>query len=196
MAENPRSEATRADPAEAAAAHDGVDEPSESIAGHSRRRKAHGSSNRPRFRVPRLRKRSKPGAVAGLELSDLAQMPTTKEPVSVTCIDYGPSQARVHEVTDLPGFLAAHRPEWAAVRWINVDGLGDMSVVRGLAEKYRLHPLAVEDVLHVTHRPKVEAYDDDGTQQARLFIIARMLELSRPGCTPSRSASSSAATPS
>ena len=35
-----------------------------------------------------------------------------------------------------------------------------MAVVRGLAEKYHLHPLAVEDVLHVTHRPKVEAFDE------------------------------------
>jgi len=58
-----------------------------------------------------------------------------------------------------------------------VDGLTDMAVVRGLTEKYHLHPLAVEDVLHITHRPKIEAYDDGGQTQARLFIIARMLEL-------------------
>ncbi len=135
-------------------------------------------SLKPRFGVPRLRKRSRPGADAGIELSDLARMPATQEPVSVTCIDYGPQQAHAQTVTDLPAFLSAHRPEWAAVRWINIDGVGDTSVIRGFAEKYRLHPLAVEDILHVTHRPKVEAYDDDGTLQARLFIIARMLELS------------------
>ena len=128
--------------------------------------------------VPRVRKRSKPGAVAGIELSELARMPATQEPVSVTCIDYGPDQAHVQTVTDLPAFLSAHRPEWATNRWINIDGLSDMSAIRGLAEKYRLHPLALEDVLHVTHRPKVEAYEDDGTLQARLFIVARMLELS------------------
>jgi magnesium transporter len=125
-----------------------------------------------------VRKRSKPGAVAGIELSELARMPATEEPVSVTCIDYGPDQAHVQTVTDLPAFLSAHRPEWATNRWINIDGLSDMSAIRGLAEKYRLHPLALEDVLHVTHRPKVEAYEDDGTLQARLFIVARMLELS------------------
>ena len=128
--------------------------------------------------MPRVRKRSKPGAVAGIELSDLARMPATQEPVAVTCIDYGLHQAHVQVVTDLPAFLSAHRPEWATVRWINIDGLGDMSVIRGFAEKYHLHPLAVEDLLNVTHRPKVEAYTDDGRLQARLFIIARMLELS------------------
>ena len=99
----------------------------------------------PRFRVPRVRKRSKPGAVAGIELSELARMPTSREPVAVTCIDYGPQQAHVQAVTDLPAFLSAHRPAWATVRWINIDGLGDMSVIRGFAEKYHLHPLAVED---------------------------------------------------
>ena len=66
----------------------------------------------------------------------------------------------------------------SAVRWINVDSLSDLGVVRALAEKYRLHPLAIEDVLHVPQRPKLQAYgDDDAGYQARLFIIARELEL-------------------
>jgi magnesium transporter len=147
-------------------------------AGRLGRRRTSGRPLKARFTVPRVRKRSKPGAVAGIELSELARMPTTQEPVTVTCIDYGPQQAQIQAVTDLPGFLSSHRPDWATVRWINVDGLGDMSVIRGCAEKYRLHPLAVEDLLNVTHRPKVEAYAEDGTMQARLFIVARMLELS------------------
>jgi magnesium transporter len=58
-----------------------------------------------------------------------------------------------------------------------VDGLGDLGVIRAIAEKYHLHPLAIEDVLHVPQRPKVQAYEDDGTYQARLFIITRELEL-------------------
>ena len=145
--------------------------------GQGRRRSRRSGAVRPHFGVPRLRKRSKPGAVAGIELSELARMPEAQEPVSITCVDYGAQQAQVQEVKDLAAFLAVHRPEWATVRWINVDGLSDLHVVRGLAEKYHLHPLAIEDLLHVTHRPKVEAYEDDGNLQARLFIIARMLEL-------------------
>ncbi len=135
-------------------------------------------TRRHRLTVPRLRKRSKPGAVAGIELSELTNPPGGPAPVTVTCIDYSPQEVRVQQVDDLDAFLAAHRPPWAAVRWINVDGLGDLRVIRGLAEKYHIHPLAIEDVLHVTHRPKVEAYEASGDYQARLFIIARMLELS------------------
>ena len=104
-------------------------------------------------------------------------MPSGEEPAAVTCIDYGPGQVRVEEISDLSAFVQGHRPEWAVVRWINVDGLTDMRVIRAFAAKYRLHPLAIEDVLHVTHRPKVEPYTETGGYQARLFIIVRMLEL-------------------
>jgi magnesium transporter len=177
MVQKARSGEAAADPAEVPALDPESGESTGAVAGEGRRRRTRRGPPRPRFAVPRLHKKSKPGAVAGIELSDLAHMPGAKEPVAMTCIDYGPQQAQVQRVTDIAAFLADHRPEWATVRWINVDGLGDMSVIRGLAEKYRLHPLAVEDVLHVTHRPKVEAYNDDGTLQARLFMIARMLEL-------------------
>jgi magnesium transporter len=127
-------------------------------------------------RLPRLRKTSAPGAHPGIELEQLSRMPSA-EAATVTCIDYGLGQVQAQEVQDVGSFIAGHRPEWATVRWINVDGLSDMRVISAFAAKYHLHPLAVEDVLHVTHRPKVEPYHDDGVYQARLFIIVRMLEL-------------------
>ena len=177
MAERAHPEPTGTGPAEFATSHQASGASSVPPADTGRLQRRRSGPVRPSFGVPRLKKRSKPGAVAGIELSDLARMPSAPEPATTTCIDYGPHQAQVQEVTDIAAFLDAHRPEWATVRWINVDGLNDMRVVRGLAEKYRLHPLAVEDVLHVTHRPKVEAYEEAGNLQARLFIIARMLEL-------------------
>ena len=39
-----------------------------------------------------------------------------------------------------------HRPEWTTVRWISVNGLSDMHVMKSLATKYDLHPLAIEDI--------------------------------------------------
>jgi magnesium transporter len=51
-------------------------------------------------------------------------------------------------------------------------------VIHALATKYELHPLAVEDLLHLRQRAKVEAYGgDDSALRARLFIVARMLAL-------------------
>ena len=73
----------------------------------------------------------------------------------------------VQEVEDLDDFLAHHRPEWSAVRWINVDGLCDMDAIHALATKYDLHPLAIEDLLHVSQRPKIEAYGGEESEIRR-----------------------------
>jgi len=125
----------------------------------------------------RIRKGS-PGAAPGVEHDEIAKLPSGAEPVRITCVDYSPDEVMVHEIDDLRDFLDRHRPEWSVVRWINVDGLSDMGVIHGLASKYNLHPLAIEDLLHVPQRPKVEPYSGDGSElQARLFIIARMLRI-------------------
>src|SRR5262245_54364764 len=104
-----------------------------------------------------------PGAAAGIELQELAARATSAGLVGVTCIDYCPAQVRSEEVTDLAAFIHRHRPSWSQVRWINVAGLTDMSVIRQLAEKYELHPLAVEDVLG-DQRPKLENYPECESQ--------------------------------
>ncbi len=57
------------------------------------------------------------------------------------------------------------------VTWINIDGLGDLSVLRILGERFNLHPLALEDVVDTSQRPKVEQYDD------YLFIVTKMIYL-------------------
>jgi magnesium transporter len=58
--------------------------------------------------------------------------------------------------------------------WLNVDGLGHADTLRRIGERFRLHPLALEDVINVHQRPKFEAYDD------HLFLILRM-PLAGPG---------------
>lgn len=53
------------------------------------------------------------------------------------------------------------------VLWVNVDGLGDTAVVQGLGEIFGLHKLALEDVLSVHQRAKVDQYPDN------IFIVLR-----------------------
>ena len=142
-----------------------------------RRRWQRGRRRSALLRHLRQRRAKQPGSVAGIELDELERMPSTPGPVGITAIDYGPDHVEVQQVTDVEAFVSEHRPEWATVRWINIDSLNDLRVIRALAEKYNLHPLAIEDVLHVTHRPKVEPYAEEGRYQARLFIIVKMLEL-------------------
>jgi magnesium transporter len=129
------------------------------------------------LRLPRRFKKAAPGSAAGIELHELVAVAGKTVSVRITCVDYSPERAEFQDVRDLPAFVTAHRPEWSVVRWINVDGLGDLGVIRALAEKYHLHPLAVEDVLHVPQRPRVQTFDADGEFQARLFVIVREMEL-------------------
>ncbi|MBN2243912.1 MAG: magnesium/cobalt transporter CorA [Acidobacteria bacterium] len=123
-------------------------------------------------------RRGKPGDAPGVEHDKIQTLPGGNAPVYVSCIDYSLEQTLFQNVDDLDEFLKHHRPDWSAVRWINVDGLSDMGVIHALAEKYNLHPLAIEDVLNTPERPKVEPIGgSDSEYQARLFIITRMLQI-------------------
>ena len=128
---------------------------------------------KPTTALPKVKRRP-----PGIEIHDHELPSGAKEgPLRVTCVDYSPEQFQFQEVADLPDFLAHHRPPWSRVRWINVDGLTRLDAIRALAEKYQLHPLAIEDVLHTVQRPKAEDFPAVGDQPGRLFIVARTLEL-------------------
>lgn len=119
-----------------------------------------------------------PAAAPGIEHHEIAALPVGPGQVVVTCIDYSPLQIIEQQVEDLNSFLDYHRSEWVKVRWINVDGLSDMGVIHALATKYELHPLAIEDLLDLSDRPKVEPYGgEESDLRARMFIVARTLEL-------------------
>ena len=123
-------------------------------------------------------RKGKPGDAPGVEHDDIQKRPSGSDPVYVHCIDYSPEQTLFQDVNDLNDFLGHHRPEWSVVRWINVDGLSNMDVIHALAAKYNLHPLAIEDVLNIPERPIVESIGGSESEfQARLFIIARMLQI-------------------
>jgi magnesium transporter len=48
----------------------------------------------------------------------------------------------------------------AKVNWIDIDGLGNVPLLEAVAARFKLHPLAIEDVLNTAQRPKIEAFED------------------------------------
>lgn len=86
---------------------------------------------------------------------------------TVRLIRYGPDQLEEREVKDAES-LRSLIGKWP-VTWVNVDGLGDLDLIRALGEMFGLHRLALEDVVNVHQRPKVEEYEDHA------FIATRML---------------------
>lgn len=122
---------------------------------------------------------SAPGAAPGIQLEELRVMPNRPGRVLVSCLDYDSDHFTFVSVLDIDAFLAEHRPPWVKVRWINVAGLTDMGIIHALAQKYQLHPLAIEDMLQSGTRPKVETYPGDHQHHARTFIVARKIHLAQ-----------------
>jgi magnesium transporter len=55
--------------------------------------------------------------------------------------------------------------------WVDVQGFGDADALWALAGLFELHPLALEDMVHVPQRPKVDRYDGYD------LLITRMLKI-------------------
>ena len=92
-------------------------------------------------------------------------------PVTVSAMSY--DAARCEERTLRPDEIASLSVPEGGVLWLDVCGLSDPGVVKAVGDRFGFHPLALEDVLNVPQRPKVERYGD------HLLIVLR--EIRYPG---------------
>ncbi|MEZ4252554.1 MAG: magnesium/cobalt transporter CorA [Polyangiales bacterium] len=120
--------------------------------GPNRRRK----KRKRRSNVPQI------GAPPGILLID----PEAPRP-RLRAFGYGPEGHEEQAACSLADLdrLKAKYP----VVWLDVVGLGDELLLRAIAERFNIHPLALEDITQTHQRPKLERYGDD------LFIVARMI---------------------
>lgn len=121
------------------------------------------------IKIPGLHRRKPlspvpPGTVPGA----LAVDPEAAKPkIGITA--YGPDELiEKHDVNvaEVHDFLGKY-----PVSWVNVDGLGDADTLAMVGEIFQVRPLALEDVLNIRHRPKMEEFDE------QLFVITRMAQL-------------------
>lgn len=126
----------------------------------ARKKQQHSRRRRP----PRIRKRTAPGAIPGtLLVSHDAIRPKTQ------VIRFNAESIEEYEIDEIDqvGDLLDER----FVTWVNVDGLGDSETFQKLQGIFGLHRLAIEDVINVHQRAKVESYED------HVFIVLRMVSL-------------------
>jgi magnesium transporter len=92
--------------------------------------------------------------------------PNAPKPI-MRLVAFGPDKVVEREIADVQT-IRSFVGQWP-VTWINVTGLGDLSVITRLGEVFNLHRLALEDVINVHQRPKVEQYKD------YIFIVIRLV---------------------
>lgn len=110
---------------------------------------------------PPFRRRTPAGSSPGLVIPD----PQARKS-EVHALAYNAQEVQ-EWVSPTIEMLAAQRGIWP-VLWVNVAGLGDAQLIQDLGRTFGLHPLALEDVVNVHQRPKVEEYPGN------LFIVLRI----------------------
>ncbi len=119
------------------------------------------ANHRKRKRRLRFDRRTPPGATPGSVVVD----PHARLP-RVQVFAYRGEELLEKQVTsldELAPLLAGYD-----VTWVHVDGLGSAAMIERLAKIFHLHALAMEDVVNLHQRAKVEHYDQN------LFVVARM----------------------
>jgi magnesium transporter len=122
---------------------------------------------------PMARKRRKRWHPPGTPPGTLAAHPEAyREPLRITLFRY--DAASLEERTLRPDEIASLSAPESGVLWLDICGLSDPRVVWAVGERFGFHPLALEDVLNVPQRPKVERFN------GHLLIVLREVRYPEP----------------
>lgn len=132
-----------------------------------RQRRINRSNTVKSYRPERRGQSWQPGQEPGIDTSapidhySPSAQPKLFELCQITTVDFSQTEMQQHELDNdtLEAFMAKPRPEWAACRWINVNGLS-WDVVKLLGNHYGLHRLAIEDLMNPQNRTKADWYTD------------------------------------
>ncbi|AKT42781.1 magnesium transporter [Chondromyces crocatus] len=102
---------------------------------------------------------------------------TTKPRMFV--IDYSPEvvvEKEIHDLDEAIEFLTDDRP---SITWVDIRGIGHRETFERIGRIFKIHALALEDIVNVPQRPKADAYPDHH------LVIARMAQSNGNGgiCT-------------
>ena len=109
-----------------------------------------------------------PGAEPGIDpTAQNSRLDHLQARCQITAVDFTPSKLKVTELDNegLIAYLDEPRDSpGISCRWLNVNGLsGD--VIGALGKKYKLHRLAIEDLLNTRGRTKTDWYSDHAFSQ-------------------------------
>ena len=139
------------------------DEEQESAKGTGR------ASAPPSSRGPRTRRfrEPEPGAPPGTLV--IAE-PEGGAKTRIVLIDYDEHRVVEKELASIDESVAYLTDDLPSITWVDVRGLGDRATLVRMGEIFKIHPLALEDVVNVPQRPKTDTYP--GYQ----LLIARVVK--------------------
>lgn len=56
------------------------------------------------------------------------------------------------------------------VKWIKINGFSDIKKIKEMGKCFNIHPLAMEDILNIHQRPKIEDYKD------YLYVVLKLID--------------------
>ncbi|NOZ62622.1 MAG: magnesium/cobalt transporter CorA [Calditrichaeota bacterium] len=88
------------------------------------------------------------------------------EKVKIEVIDYQKDRFEEYQFKTVEEcFPFKNKP---STTWINICGLHDVAVIEKIGEHFEIHPLVVEDIVHLEQRAKMEEFD------SYLYFVLRM----------------------
>jgi magnesium transporter len=115
----------------------------------------------PRFHKATLKK-------TGMPPGSLVHVGEQKvERTRITIIDYDEANFEEKDAATVEECLPYIRK--STTSWINIDGIHDPQVMQSVGDSFKIHPLAMEDIMNTGHRPKMDMYED------YILIIIKML---------------------
>ncbi|KAL8710038.1 MAG: hypothetical protein Q9220_005309 [cf. Caloplaca sp. 1 TL-2023] len=131
------------------------------------KRRVHRSSTAKTYQPERRGREWAPGQEPGIDPTQShdgqlsSGLPHLFEECEIKVVDFSIDSISVHQMNNksLGEFLEDPRPDWAACRWISVNGLS-WDVIKLLGNDKGLHRLAVEDMMNTKNRTKADWYSD------------------------------------
>ncbi len=99
---------------------------------------------------------------------------TTRPKIFV--IDYDADVVAEKEIASIDECIPYLTDDRPSITWVDVRGLGHKPTFERLGEVFRVHPLALEDMVNVPQRPKADTYGGE-----QILIISRMVQLTGDG---------------
>lgn len=94
-------------------------------------------------------------------------------PTVVSLIDY--TEADVVEKKGITFEECMTLRDDPGITWLNFSGLADVEQIKKIGDIFGLHPLVMEDILHMGQRPKLELYDK------YVYLVVKMIYLGDNG---------------